>query len=150
GATAVGAVFLVSAAFDATIHPMLGRWTDRSGYRPPVRAGILGSIGILLVLSEASSPWLLGILVILAAGAFNATLVPGSTLFSRGTEKAGVEQAIAFGLTNVAWASGYAIGAPLAGLLAEFGGDSLSYLFLVGVSVITLISLGRRAEKNPS
>ena len=143
GATAVGTVFLVSAAFEAIVHPSLGRWTDRSGYLPPVRAGVLGSIGVLLVLSGASNPWLLGLLVVLAAGAFNATLVPGTALFSRGTEKAGIDQALAFGLTNVAWASGYAVGAPLAGVLADLGGDTLSYLSLVGVCGATLVLLGR-------
>ena len=148
GATAIGAVFLVSAAFEAAVHPLLGRWTDRSGYLPPVRIGVLGSIGILLVLSGSSNPWVLGLLVVLAAGAFNATLVPGTTLFSRETEEAGVDQALTFGLTNVAWASGYAVGAPLAGFLADSGGDALSYLFLAGVCGLTLILLGRGKKRS--
>ena len=150
GATAVGAVFLVSAAFEAVLHPLFGRWADRSSYRSPARSGIFASIGILLVLSGASNPWLLGLLVVLAAGAFNATLVPGTTLFSRGTEKAGIDQALAFGLTNIAWASGYAVGAPLAGVLADLGGDTLSYLSLVGVCTATLILLWAMSGKSSS
>ena len=138
GAAAVGAVFLASAAFEAMVHPLLGRWSDRAGYRSPVLAGLLLSIAILLALPWVWSPWVLGLLVLLASGAFNATLVPGTALFSRGTEKAGVEGAVAFGVTNFAWATGYAVGAPLGGSLADLGGDLLSYLFLTVVCLLTL------------
>ncbi|MGH3147923.1 MAG: MFS transporter, partial [Rubrobacter sp.] len=143
GAAAVGVVFLASAAFEAMVHPLLGRWADRDGYRSPTRAGLLASIGILLVLPWAANPWLLGLLVVLAGGAFNASLVPGTALFSRGTEKAGMEGAIAFGITNFAWASGYAVGAPLVGFLADLRGDALSYLFLTAVCLATLFALRR-------
>ena len=113
GAAAVGTVFFVSAIFEAFVHPLLGRWSDRSGYRPPVFVGLLASIGILLLLTWVGNPWVIGLLVVLAAGAFNATLVPGTALFSRGTEKAGMDRAVAFAITNFAWASGYAVGAPV-------------------------------------
>jgi len=141
GAAAVGAVFLVSAAFEAAVHPLLGRWSDRAGYLRPVVAGLLVSVGILLALPWVGNPWILGLLVLLASGAFNATLVPGTALFSRGTEKAGMEGALAFGVTNFAWASGYAVGAPLGGTLADLGGDALSYLFLTVVCLLTLLML---------
>ena len=141
GAAAVGAVFFVSAGFEAIVHPLLGRWTDRAGYLRPVVAGLLVTVGILLALPWAGNPWLLGLLVLLASGAFNATLVPGTALFSRDTEKAGTDQALAFGVTNFAWASGYAVGAPLGGTLADLGGDALSYLSLTVVCLLTLVLL---------
>jgi MFS family permease len=145
GAAAVGTVFFVSAIFEAFVHPLLGRWSDRSGYRPPVLAGLFTSIGILLLLTWVGNPWLIGLLVVLAAGAFNATLVPGTALFSRGTEKAGMERAVAFAITNFAWASGYAVGAPLGGLLADLRGDALSYLTLTGVCLLTIVLLRHTA-----
>ena len=145
GAAAVGTVFFVSAIFEAFVHPLLGRWSDRSGYRPPVLAGLFTSIGILLLLTWVGNPWLIGLLVVLAAGAFNATLVPGTALFSRGTEKAGMERAVAFAITNFAWASGYAVGAPMGGFLADLRGDALSYLTLSGVCLLTIVLLRRTA-----
>jgi MFS family permease len=145
GAAAVGAVFLASAAFEAMIHPLLGRWSDRVSYRSPVRTGLLASVGILLALPWVGNPWVLGLLVVLASGAFNATLVPGTALFSRGTEKAGMDPAAAFGATNFAWASGYAVGAPLGGALADLRGDALSYLFLTAVCLLTLLLLRKTA-----
>src|SRR5215217_4231557 len=145
GAAAVGTVFLVSAVFEALVHPLLGRWSDRSGYRPPVFAGLLASIGILLLLTWVGSPWVIGLLVVLAAGAFNSTLVPGTALFSRDTEKAGMDRAVAFAITNFAWASGYAVGAPVGGFLADLRGDALSYLSLTVVCLLTIFFLRRTA-----
>ncbi len=145
GAAAVGAVFFASAAFEAMVHPLLGRWTDRVGYRSPVLAGLLASVGILLALPLVANPLALGLLVVLASGAFNATLVPGTALFSRGAEKAGIEGAVAFGLINFAWASGYAVGAPLGGALADLRGDALSYLSLTAICLLTLLLLWKTA-----
>jgi MFS family permease len=145
GAAAVGTVFFLSAIFEAFVHPMLGRWSDRSGYRAPVFVGLLASIGILLLLTWVANPWVIGLLVVLAAGAFNATLVPGTALFSRGTEKAGMDRAVAFAITNFAWASGYAVGAPVGGFLADLRGDALSYLVLTVVCLVTIVALRRTA-----
>lgn len=139
GAAAVGAVFLASAAFEAVGHPLLGRWSDRSGFRPPILAGILTSIGILLLMPVAANPWVVALLVVLAGVAFNATLVPGTNLFSHGAEKADVDQAVAFGVNNFAWAMGYAVGAPLSGVLADIRGDALSYGVLAVVCLATLL-----------
>jgi MFS family permease len=143
GAAAIGAVFLVAAVFEATVHPLLGRWSDRSGYRPPVLAGVLGSVAVLLVLPWAEYALLVALLVVLAAVAFNAPLVPGTSLLSRGAEKAGIGGAPAFGATNFAWASGYAAGSFLGGSLADIGGDVLSYLTLAAVCLFTMLLLRR-------
>ena len=76
------------------------------------------------------------------SGAFGAgVLVLGTALFSRGTEKVGVEGVVAFGVTNFACASGYAVGAPLGGALADLRGDALSYLFLMAVCELSLLLL---------
>ena len=140
---AIGAVFLVAALFEAAAHPLIGRWSDRAGYRPPVLAGLFASFVILLALPWAASAPLVALLVILAAGAFNAPLVPGTALLSRGAEKAGIGGAFAFGAANFAWASGYAVGASLGGALADLGGDALPYLSLAAVCLLVLLALRR-------
>ncbi len=145
GAVAIGAVFLVAALFEAVAHPMLGRWSDRSGFRPPILAGLLASFAILITLPWAPVALLFAFLVVLAGVAFNTPLVPGTVLFTRGAEKAGIEAAIAFGATNFAWASGYAAGALLGGGLADLGGDALSYLSLAAVCLFALLLLRRES-----
>ena len=86
----------------------------------------------------------MALLVILAAGAFNTPLVPGTALLYRGAEKAGIRGALAFGAANFAWASGYAVGASLGGALADLGGDALPYLSLAVVCLLVLL-VSRRA-----
>lgn len=142
GAAAIGAVFLIAAAFEAVMQPLAGRLSDRAGYRMPVMAGLAGSMAVLLALPWASDALLLAGFVVLAAIFFNAAVTPGAALFSRRAEKAGVDQAIVFGATNLAWASGSALGAPLAGSLADLGGDTLAYLLLAIVCMATLAGIG--------
>ena len=140
----IGAVFLVAALFEAAVHPLIGKWSDRVGYRTPVFVGLSASFVILLALPSAASAPLVALLVILAAGAFNTPLVPGTALLSRGAEKAGIRGALAFGAANFAWASGYAVGASLGGALADLGGDALPYLSLAVVCLLVLL-VSRRA-----
>jgi MFS family permease len=139
GAAAIGGAFLVASLFEAFVHPLIGRWSDRVGYKPPLLAGILGSLVVVLALPFAPYAILVALLVVLAGVAFNIPLVPGTSLFTRGAEKAGIGSAPAFGATNFAWASGYALGASLGGVLADLGGDALSYLSLAAVCVLALL-----------
>src|SRR5918998_1379883 len=143
GAAAIGAVFLIAALFEAAVHPLLGRWSDRAGYRPPVVAGLLASLAVLISLPLAPAAPLVALLVVLAGGAFNAPLIPGTALLSRSAESAGIAGALAFGAANFAWASGYAIGASLGGTLADLGGDVLSYLSLAAACLLALLLLRR-------
>ena len=145
GTVSIGVVFFVAALLEAVVHPFIGRWTDQAGYRPPILAGLFASFAILLALPLAPGAVLVALLVILADVAFNTPLVPGTVLFTRETEKAGIERALAFGATNFAWASGYAAGAFLGGMLADLGGDALSYLSLAAVCLLALLVLRRVA-----
>ena len=146
GAAAIGAVFLVAALFEAVVHPLLGRWSDRSGHRTPVLAGILvGSLAVLLALPWAEYTPLVALLVVLAGIFFNAPLVPGTYLLSQEAEKASIGGAPTFGATNFAWASGYAVGTSMGGSLADLGGDVLSYLSLAAVCLLALLLLTRAA-----
>jgi hypothetical protein len=53
-----------------------------------------------------------------------------------------MEGAVAFGVTNVASASGYALDLPLGGALANRRADALSYPFLTVVYLMTLLFCG--------
>ena len=143
GAAAIGGVFLLGAAAEATAHPLAGRWSDRAGYKPPISTALLISFVILATFSWAANPYVLAILVVLAAVFFNFSLAPGTALFTEGTEKYGIKPATAFAATNFVWASGYAAGAPLGGFLADLGGDALAYLSLAPLCLLTLFVIRR-------
>ena len=149
GAPAVGAVFLLAAVAEAIIHPALGRWSDKGGFRVPVGAGLLAILVVLLALALVSgsswsgSPWPFALLVVLAGATFNTTVTPGTALFSGGAEKAGVDRGTVFGAVSFAWAGGYAFGAPIAGSLAGAFGDWTAYLCVGAVCLLTLYSTRR-------
>lgn len=144
GATAIGAAFLAGAAFEAVAHPLLGRLSDRVGYRLPVISGLALSVLLLFALALASGVWMIAALVVLCAGAFNFSLTPGTALFTESSDKAGLGQALGFGVTNVAWAAGYAVGSPVGGALSDVGGNATAYLSLAVVCALALL-LVRRA-----
>ncbi|AHY47172.1 Arabinose efflux permease [Rubrobacter radiotolerans] len=143
GALAIGGVFLAAAAFEATAQPFIGRWSDRAGYRVPLAVGLAGSISLLFLLAWGPGAAAVSAFVVLAAVFFNGSVTLGTALFSKEAEGFGVDQAIVFAATNVAWATGSALGAPLAGSLADAGGDGLAYLALAAVCGLTLVALRR-------
>jgi MFS family permease len=143
GAGMIGGVYAITAAAEAGVHPLLGRWSDRQGHRQPIRVGLAGAAVVLLFLAGTDAPWPLAGLVLLAGLTFGATLVPGMALLTHSAEAAGLDAAMAFGLTNLAWALGYAIGAPAGGALAEAAGDAASYVSLAALCLAALLLLGR-------
>ncbi|CAN5657108.1 hypothetical protein BH24ACT21_BH24ACT21_11850 [soil metagenome] len=143
GTAAIGVVFLLGAAAEATIHPLAGRWSDHAGYRSPILTALLVSFVVLVTLPWIANPYALALAVVLAAVFFNFPLAPGTALFTDGTEKYGVEPGTAFAATNFVWASGYALGAPLGGFLADLGGDALAYLSLAPVCLLTIVLIRR-------
>jgi predicted MFS family arabinose efflux permease len=143
-AQAVGVAFFAAALAEAAAHPLLGRWSDAAGPGAPVRAGLVASALVLLALAlTGGSPWLLALLVVLAGASFNATVTPGTALFSGGAEKAGADRGTIFGAVNFAWSLGYALGAPIAGAIAGTFGDRAAYLCAATVCLFALSSIRR-------
>src|SRR5215210_3817207 len=56
---AIGAVFLLSAAVEAVVSPVAGRFSDRAGRMAPIRAGLLGAGVVAVVLPLPSTAALL-------------------------------------------------------------------------------------------
>jgi MFS family permease len=144
GAAAIGAVFLVSAGLQAVVTPFLGRLADRRGRLRPVRWSLAASVGVSLALALAARPALVAGLVLLAAVAYGALFAPGMALISDGAERAGLSQALAFGLMNAAWAIGTVAGPAGGGALAEAVSDGAAYVLLAGVCLATLLAAQSR------
>jgi hypothetical protein len=72
---------------------------------------------------------------------------PASAMLSHGADRLGLNQGLAFGLANLAWATGQAVAAGGSGALAQATSDLVPYALLAAIMLGTLIAFqpaGRR------
>jgi predicted MFS family arabinose efflux permease len=150
GAGWLGALYAASAALEAVVHPLLGRWSDRRGALAPMTAGLVCAIVVLVGLAVTGDPWMVAGLVVAAAVTFGATLVPGMALLTRAADAAGLGSVLAIALANLAWALGHAVGSPLCGWLADRIGDTGTYLLFAGLCIGVLALLRGRHAAAPA
>jgi predicted MFS family arabinose efflux permease len=141
GSAAVAAMFLAAGAMEALVSPAIGRLSDRRGRLVPVRAGLLLSAPLLLVLAWPQRALLLAALVVLATGALGTFWAPAIALLSDTAAGAGMGQGVAFALTNLAWAAGNTAGAIGGGALAAALTDAVPYALLAALCVVTFAAL---------
>jgi MFS family permease len=137
-ATAIGATFLVAAAGEAIMSPVLGRISDRRGRLAPLRAGLIASTVVALVLPWLDHRLLLAACVVLAGLSFGSFWAPALSNLTDVAEARGLEHAHAFAVTNVAWAPAQATGAALGAALADATSDAVPYLVLAALFALTL------------
>jgi MFS family permease len=147
GGVAIGGLFLVAAAFETALNPLLGRFTDRRGRMLPIQLALVGSIAVSLALAGASAPVIVAALLIVASIAYGAFFTPGMALVSDTAERSGIAQGLVFGVMNGAWAVGNVVGPAAGGALAESAGDALSYLLLAAICLATFVAV--RAYPQP-
>ena len=130
-ALAIGAAFFVAALAEAPISPLVGRFADRRGAPPIVRAATLAGRGLSCCCCACRTA--------LAAGAAGrrvrrrrpgALMTPSGQLVSQRAEALGVDQGWAFALNNLGWSAGVALGARRGGALGQVVGDWLPYALL--------------------
>ncbi len=148
GAT-IGGVFLLSAAVEAVVSPLAGRFSDRAGRMTPIRAGLVGAavMGVLLPLPETAV--LVAVTMIITFVALAAFWAPGMALLSDAAEEQGLDQALAFAISNLAWALGHVFGAGAGGAVADATSDAVPYAALAvlcGVTFLALTASRRRSE----
>ena len=66
---------------------------------------------------------------------------PAMAMLSDAAEEAGLDQALAFSLSNLAWAVGHVVGAGAGGAIAEATSDAVPYAALAVGCVLTLAGL---------
>jgi MFS family permease len=140
----VGAAFLLGAALAALASPLIGRVSDRRGWRVPVLAGLCVAtlLALLLPLPQSAAP--LFALIVLADGSFGASYPSAGAMISAGAEQVGLGLAYGFGLFNLAWAGGQVIGGAGGAGLAQASTDTVPYAVLAGLCVLTVVALAAR------
>ncbi len=142
GATLIGITFLASAAIETGLAPLSGRLSDSRGPLVPIRIALTATVAVsLLAPVVAPAPWLIGLLI---AGmpAYGMLFTPAMTLLSTGADQMQLNQGLAFGLGNLAWASGQGIAAVAAGAIAQATTDFVPYALLAAACLATLIGVG--------
>ena len=148
-AAAVGAVFLGAAIAEAAASPFVGRLSDRRGRLVPVRLGLAGVVVSCVLLPLPAAGGLLAAVALLAAGLLGILWAPATALMSDGADVAGLPQAMAFGVINLAWAGGAVLGSGGGSALADATADAVPYAVLGAVALATLMAVvlrGRRLQ----
>ena len=146
---AVGAIFFVAAAFEAVVSPLAGRLSDRHGRLAPIRVGLIGAVVMAVLLPLPDAVLLLAAALVAAIASLGTFWAPAMALLSDSSERAGLDQALAFSIANLAWSLGHVLGGGAGGALSDATSDALVYGLLGGACAITLagvLAMGRHAR----
>jgi hypothetical protein len=82
--------------------------------------------------------------------AFGTLFAPATALLSAGAHRLQLNQGLAFGLGNLAWASGQAFAAAGSGAIAQATSDLVPYSLLAGACLATLAVVRLRGHATGS
>ncbi len=145
-ALVIAGTFLASAGVEAALSPVAGRAADRRGAIVPIRCSLAGAVAISLLAPTLAPAAVLIPVLIVGMPSFGTLFTPAMTLVSEGAQHQRLDQGLAFGLGNLAWAAGQAIAAAGSGALAQATSDLVPYSLLTAVCLATLflVRIGRR------
>jgi MFS family permease len=147
---AIGAIWLLSAAFEAIVSPLAGRFSDRRGPIAPLFGGLVGGAITFALLPWPGDAVTLGILIVVGSPVIGLLWAPAMSMLSDGAEGVGLEQGLAFGLMNLTWATGQSIGDVGGAQLGEAAGDEVAYLLLSAICVAAFLVLRSRPVRRPA
>ena len=141
GTFVIGATFLAAAAIEAGLSPLAGRLSDRRDPLVPVRLSLAAGV-VVSLLAPVLSPagWLVALLIV-GMPAYGSLYAPAAALLSAGAHRLELNQGLAFGMTNLAWAAGQAVAAAGSGALAQATSDIVPYSLLATACLASLIFL---------
>lgn len=140
-AVVIGATFLASAAIEASLSPVAGRLSDRRGELVPVRVSLVVAVAVSLLAPVVQpAPWLIALLIV-GMPWYGTLFAPATALLSVGAQRLELNQGLAFGLSNLAWALGQAVSAAASGAIAEVTSDVVPYAMVAGACLATVIML---------
>jgi MFS family permease len=138
GPLLIAGTFLAASAIEGLLSPLAGRQADRRGTIVPVTVSLVAAIVVSLLAPTLGSKGLLIPVLIVGMPAFGALFAPAMAMLSKGAHRLRLDQGLAFGLGNLAWASGQAIAAGGSGAVAQATSDLVPYCLVAGACLATL------------
>jgi MFS family permease len=150
--TMIAVTFLCAALVESGLSPLAGRLSDRLGATRPLMVSLaVGTVCAIVVPQLTVGPWLIGVLI---AGlpCYGTLYAPASALVASGAESTGLNQGIAFAVSNLAWAAGQSVAASASGALAQATSDLVPYTLLAVACAGTAVVLrgARQASASPA
>jgi MFS family permease len=125
----IGGTFLAAAAIESALSPLAGRLSDRRGALVSLLVPLLAPAAVLIALLIVGMP------------SYGTLFTPASALLSNGAHRLNLNQGLAFGLANLAWAGGQTVGAAASGALAQATSDLVPFVLLAAACLGTLVLL---------
>jgi MFS transporter, DHA1 family, solute carrier family 18 (vesicular amine transporter), member 1/2 len=145
--TAIGLLFAGSIAVDAALAPFGGRWGDRRGRRGPAVAGLAATaLSALLLAVLPGWPGAAIALGVYGAG-FSASMAAAVPWLDEAFAES--DRGLAYGVQNLLYASGYAVGPVIGGVLLAVGDPDLAYgltAALMACGAVLLLGVSRRPD----
>jgi MFS family permease len=146
-ATLIGVTFLLSAAIESGLAPLSGRLSDRRGPLMPVRISLAAGIAVSLLAPVVAPAAALIVLLIVGMPAYGSLFTPAMAMISGAAHELELNQGLAFGLCNLAWAAGQGIASSAGGAIAEATTDFVPYALLGAACLITLLASGTAGKR---
>jgi MFS family permease len=137
GHAVIAGSFIVGAALEAGLAPISGRYSDRVGRRAPFVSGLaVAAVGMLGLAVAQGVGVVVAALLVASLGA-GLCFAPALTMLAETSESGPLQEGLAAGLSNMAWASGQVIGGVLGGTVAGMAGYAAPSIAVAIVLVAT-------------
>jgi MFS family permease len=147
GSVVIAGTFLASAAVESGLSPLAGRLSDRRGALMPVQISLLIGTAVSVLVPVLAPAAVLAAVLIFGMPAYGTLFAPSSAMLSEAAHQLELNQGLAFGLANLAWAGGQTVGAAGAGGLAQATSDIVPFALLAAVCLGTLGALRWRGAR---
>ncbi len=141
GAAVIGGTFLIAAAIEAALAPLIGELSDRHGRLLPLRFGLGGAVGGLLCFTLPQDVIGLALVIVLIASVLGLFWAPAMAMLADAAQAHRLDQGLAAALMNMAWAGGQIAGAGGGGAIAKATGDGVPMAITAGLCAATLAAL---------
>jgi MFS family permease len=136
----IGLTFLLAAAIEAGLSPLTGRLSDRRGPLVPVRISLAASVVVSLLAPVLAPAAVLITLLVVGLPAYGSLFTPSMSMTSGGAHRLNLNQGLAFGLINLAWAVGQGVASAGGGAIAQATADLVPYSLFAALCLATLLA----------